>query len=110
MYLLLSRCAHGIPYTAVMFVLFGSLSVIFLKDHMEHQYLPFLVQQWLHINDLIILLVFLPGLLYLDSFMVDTHIFFGALGQILTFTFPMVLGGPTLMAVVLLYMTPLSLR
>ena len=98
---------------AVMFaagLLFGDLSGISPKDHMAHQYLLFLIRQWLHINSLVILLVFLPGLLYLYSFIVDTHIFFGVLGQLPTFAFPMVLGMPILTAVVLYYMTPLSSR
>ena len=38
-----------------------------------------------------------------------THNFFGALGQLLTFAFPMVLGETTLTAVFLYYVTPFDL-
>ena len=66
MYLLLSHCAHGISCTAMMFavgLLFGDLSGIFLKDHMEHQYFLFLVRQWLHIAKM--RRVLKPGVIFL---------------------------------------------
>ena len=90
-------------------LLFGGLSRIFTKNHMGHKYLLFSGWQWLHINAKIILLVFLLGLLYLDSCMVDTYIFFGALGQLLFFAFPVVPGGITLTAIIPYYVTPVDL-
>ena len=99
-YLVLSRFAHGIPYTATMFVVGLTFGALWTQVKGEDK-LFFSVGQWIYINGEVILLSFLPGLLYLDSYLIDTHVFFKALPQLLTFAFPMVLGGTALTALVL---------
>ena len=45
---------------------------------------------WVGIEGEVILLVFLPGLLFLDSYNIDVHLFISSFAQLLTFAFPMV--------------------
>ena len=58
------------------------------------------------INGHVILLVFLPGLLYLDSYNIDVHLFTQSFAQLLTFAFPMVLAGTTITALVARFIFP----
>lgn len=59
---------------------------------------------WVGIDGEVILLVFLPGLLFLDSYNIDVHLFVKSFSQLLMFAFPMVLGGTTLTALVACYL------
>jgi NhaP-type Na+/H+ or K+/H+ antiporter len=61
---------------------------------------------WINIEGEVILLVFLPGLLYLDSYNIDIHLFLQSFWQLITFAFPMVLGGTALTACVAYYIFP----
>jgi NhaP-type Na+/H+ or K+/H+ antiporter len=61
---------------------------------------------WLGINGEIIILAFLPGLLFLDSYNINVFLFKRSFTQILTFAFPMVLGGTALTALVAYYLFP----
>ncbi|KAL7531439.1 hypothetical protein ACHAXR_004044 [Thalassiosira sp. AJA248-18] len=61
---------------------------------------------WLGINGQVILLVFLPGLIFHDSFTINVHLFFQAFWQLIIFAFPMVLGGASLTALVAGYILP----
>jgi len=63
---------------------------------------------WLGINGQLILLIFLPGLIFLDSYTIDVHLFFQAFWQLMTFAFPMVLLGTFLTAVVGKFMFPFN--
>ena len=102
-YYFLSRYAHAIPYTAVMFII-GTLigiSTKYLKDDVSSS-----ASTWVGIEGHLILLIFLPGLLYLDSYNIDVHLFVASFVQLLTFAFPMVLAGTTLTALVAYYVFP----
>ena len=57
-------------------------------------------------NTQVILLVFLPGLLYLDSYNIDVHLFLQSFWQLINFAFPMVLGGTALTALVAYFIFP----
>ncbi len=61
---------------------------------------------WLGIEGEVILLVFLPGLVYLDSYNIDVHMFHQAFWQVFIFAFPMVLAGMALTALVAYYIFP----
>ena len=58
---------------------------------------------WMNINGQVLLLVFLPGLIFLDAFTLNVHLFFQSFWQLMTFAFPMVLGGTTLTALFAYY-------
>ena len=96
-YYFLSRYAHAIPYTAIMFLI-GALigmSVGRLDNEIAKS-----AETWTSIEGEVILLIFLPGLLFLDSYNIDVHLFISSFTQLLTFAFPMVLAGTTLTALV----------
>lgn len=108
-YYVVSRYAHQVPYTALMFVVGACIgwSVKIYDDNDFHT--NDIVESagtWLNINGHVILLVFLPGLLYLDSFNIDVHLFTQSFAQLLTFAFPMVLAGTTLTALVARFIFP----
>jgi NhaP-type Na+/H+ or K+/H+ antiporter len=63
-------------------------------------------RMWLGINGEIIILAFLPGLLFLDSYNINVYLFKRSFSQILTFAFPMVLAGTALTACVAYYIFP----
>lgn len=54
----------------------------------------------------VLLLVFLPGLLFKDAFEVNAHLFKQSIVQLLIMAFPMVLAGTTLVALVGYYIFP----
>ena len=61
---------------------------------------------WSNINGEVILLVFLPGLLFWDALDVNFRLFCVSFCQLITMAFPMVLGGATLIACVAFYIFP----
>lgn len=61
---------------------------------------------WSNINGELILLVFLPGLLFWDALDVNFRLFCVSFSQIITMAFPMVLAGATLTACVAFYIFP----
>mmetsp|Transcript_11154 Transcript_11154/g.19589 ORF Transcript_11154/g.19589 Transcript_11154/m.19589 type:complete len:998 (+) Transcript_11154:30-3023(+) len=103
-YFFLSRYAHAIPYTAAMFIIGALIGVS--VHHVDQNPITFSAETWIGIEGEVILLVFLPGLLYLDSYNIDVHLFFASFWQLLTFAFPMVLAGTTLTALVAYYIFP----
>lgn len=103
-YYIISRFSHGVPYTAVMFI-FGSL-MGFLSLYTFDTAIIESTRMWMGIDGEVILLVFLPGLLFLDSFNINVYLFRQALSQLLLFAFPMVLAGTTLTALVAYYLLP----
>jgi len=64
------------------------------------------ISLWLGINGEVIILSFLPGLLFLDSYNINVYLFKKALSQLLVFAFPMVLSGTVLTALVAYYILP----
>lgn len=79
-YYVLSRYCHALPYTAIMFVVgaFIGLSV----EQLNENAITFSASTWIGIEGEVILLVFLPGLLYLDSFNIDVHLFIMSFWQV----------------------------
>jgi NhaP-type Na+/H+ or K+/H+ antiporter len=61
---------------------------------------------WISIQGEVILLIFLPGLLYLDSYNIEIHLFLQSFWQLISFAFPMVLGGTALTACVAYFVFP----
>lgn len=66
------------------------------------------VMQWVNIDGHVLLLVFLPGLLFKDAFEVNFHLFRASFWQLLTMAFPMVLAGTCLVALIGFYVFPYS--
>jgi len=104
-YYCLSRYLQALPYTAVMFLIgtfMGIGAALIETDHQLHESL----QLWVQIDSEVLLLVFLPGLIFKDSIGLNVHLFRVALGQCLNFAFPMVLAGTALTALVAYYIFP----
>jgi NhaP-type Na+/H+ or K+/H+ antiporter len=116
-FFLLTKFELPVPYAAVMFLLgvfMGWGAVATVRRTEEGQELDQLTEsilQWSNINSGVLLLVFLPGLIFRDAIEVNFNLFMKALPQILILAFPMVLVGTLLTAVVTFYLFnwPLSL-
>jgi len=103
-YWIISRYAHGIPYTAVLFITGAMMG--YYSDHSYGNAIVESMKQWLGINGEVIILTFLPGLLFLDSYNINVHLFIQSFWQLVVFAFPMVLGGTYLTALVAYYFFP----
>ena len=69
-YYFLSRFAHALPYTAVMFVMGFSVGYSMnIKDGIK--ILDESMLTWMSIPGQLLLMVFLPGLLYIDAYHID---------------------------------------
>jgi NhaP-type Na+/H+ or K+/H+ antiporter len=102
---LLSRYLHFFPYTAVMFILGTLIGVgVSLGSHETH--VSESVKAWQNINGEVLLLVFLPGLIFKDALGQNVHLFYVAIWQLLIFAFPLVLAGTVLTALVGFYIFP----
>jgi len=104
-FFLLSRYCSALPYTAVMFLLGTVMGVGVVvvggQDHVsESLYL------WINIDSEVLLLVFLPGLLFKDAHGLNVHLFRVALPQCLLFAFPLVLAGTGATACIAYYVFP----
>ncbi|KAL3804609.1 hypothetical protein ACHAW5_000083 [Stephanodiscus triporus] len=95
-YYLLSRHAHGIPYTAIMFIVGALIGVI--TDFGSIDALAYSAKTWAGIDGEVILLTFLPGLIFHDSYSIDVHLFVKTFWQVIIFAFPMMLVGTYLTA------------
>jgi len=73
-YYLISRYIKVLPYTALVFLL-GTIIGYVTNNNQEND-LAKSVNIWLGINGQVILLVFLPGLIFNDSFTINVHLFF----------------------------------
>ena len=69
-YYFLSRFAHALPYTAVMFVM-GFAMGFNIVHHDEYDVLDESLMTWMAIPGQLLLMVFLPGLLYIDAYHID---------------------------------------
>lgn len=98
-----------IPYAAVMFTvgMFMGIGAFRLGGQMEQ--LNTSIRQWSDIDSQVLLLVFLPGLIFRDALIeVNVLTFTKCLGQLLIFAFPMVLVGTVLTAVACIYILPVD--
>lgn len=101
----LSRYARALPYTAVMFLLGAIMGITAelgnFQDHIGES-----IRLWTQIDHEVLLLVFLPGLLFRDAMSQNIHLFVSSISQVLIFAFPMVLAGTALVALVAFYVFP----
>jgi NhaP-type Na+/H+ or K+/H+ antiporter len=100
-YYVVTRYAQSLPYTALVFIL-GTLIGYFTSGD-GNGAIEVSSEIWLGINGQLILLIFLPGLIFLDSYTINVHLFFQAFWQLINFAFPMVLGGAALTALFVKY-------
>ncbi|CAJ1966686.1 unnamed protein product [Cylindrotheca closterium] len=101
----LSRYAKALPYTAVMFLI-GTIMGIATEFLGSYDHVGQSIRLWIGINSEVLLLVFLPGLLFRDAMSQNVHLFWHSLYQLLIFAFPMVLAGTVLTALVAYYIFP----
>ncbi len=104
-YFILTRFIHSIPYTAILFLLGTSMGVG-ISYLNQHDQLTKSISMWENINGELLLVAFLPGLLFKDSYSLNVALFRKSLSQTLLMAFPMVLAGTTLLALVAYYMLP----
>ena len=110
-YYTLSRFLHWLPYTAIMFImgtimgLFASSEVLLVPGK-SHNYVNDTLNAWQDIDSEVLLLVFLPGLIFKDALGQNPFLFAMAFGQLLIFAFPNVLAGTYLTALVGYYILP----
>lgn len=101
----LSRHIKALPYTAVMFFI-GTLMGIGASLLDRDDQLNESIRLWVTINSEVLLLVFLPGLIFKDAFGQNVHLFRLSLLQCFIFAFPLVLAGAALTMLVALYIFP----
>jgi hypothetical protein len=94
-YYILSRYLSFLPYTAIMFLLgtiMGILSEYNAFEFMDkkYTYMHDTLFAWQNINSEVLLLVFLPGLIFKDALGQNPYLFTMGFGQLLIFAFPMV--------------------
>jgi len=102
---ILTRHLHGVPYTAVLFVIGMLMGVGTVRGGFTDQ-LSQSIYLWQGINSEVLFCVFLPGLLFKDAIEVNFHLFQISFGQLLVMAFPMVLAGTLLTALVAMYVFP----
>ncbi|KAL3921299.1 MAG: hypothetical protein SGILL_002818 [Bacillariaceae sp.] len=102
---LLTRYLRFFPYTALMFIL-GTLIGLGVSANNKDTHITQTVSAWQNINSEVLLLVFLPGLIFKDALGQNVHLFSIAIGQLLIFAFPCVLAGTVLTALVGFYIFP----
>lgn len=105
-YLILSRWVPWMPYTAVMFALGACMAVAIIRLRNDDLISASIVDYWINIDGELLLVVFLPGLIFKDAFELNVHLFEAALWQCVVFAFPMVLAGTALTALVAFYIFP----
>ena len=93
------------PYTANMFLLGVFMGVGGNRLARDDQ-LTMSIRLWESINSEVLLLVFLPGLIFKDAYSLNVHLFEVSFGQCLIMAFPMVLAGTVLTACVAFYIFP----
>lgn len=98
-YLLTSRFFPKVPHTAVVFLIGTAIGVaVELWD--SNDKLTDSVNEWIRIDSGVVLLVFLPGLLYKDALDLNFHVLQHTFWQCVLFAFPMVLAQAALIALV----------
>ena len=105
-FFVLSRKLHFLPYTAIMFLIGTVLGLsVTLRTNNDND-LAESIRQWVTIDGHVLLLVFLPGLLFKDALEVDFYLFKESFAQLLLMAFPMVLAGTCLTALIGYYIFP----
>jgi len=104
---MLTRYCTALPYTAVMFLIGTFMGIgILLRGDAAADLLSQSALQWVKINGEVLLLVFLPGLIFRDAFGLNVHLFIVSFSQCWLLAFPMVLAGTVLTALVAYYIFP----
>lgn len=91
-YFVVNRYTPLLPYTAVMFSV-GMVMGICITVWEENDELSTSTRMWSNINSDVLLLVFLPGLLFPNSFLINFHLFQKSFRQTFVLGVPMVLAG-----------------
>ena len=86
----LTRYVHMIPYTAVLFLLGTVMGLVTSSTTLKTDQLSSSTLMFEKINGNLLLLGFLPGLLFKDAYCLDIHLFFNAFSQVVIMGFPMV--------------------
>jgi Sodium/hydrogen exchanger family len=106
-YYLLSRYLHALPHTAVLFLMGTMIGLGVASRQGETQnHIHITAELWDKIDSEVLLLVFLPGLIFKDSLAQNPHLFSIAIWQLFFFAFPLVLAGTVLTALVAYYIFP----
>ena len=95
---------HAFPYTAAMFI-FGTIMGTVLDSLPENQ-VTASFNMWASIDGHLLILGFLPGLLFRDAYCQNIHLFKKAFAQCSIMAFPEVLAGTALTACVLTFVFP----
>eukprot|EP00457_Paulinella_chromatophora_P001742 gb/GEZN01001744.1/.p1 GENE.gb/GEZN01001744.1/~~gb/GEZN01001744.1/.p1 ORF type:complete len:783 (+),score=79.47 gb/GEZN01001744.1/:144-2492(+) len=104
-FFLLSRSIKVLPYTAVTFLVGVVMGIGAAKSGLSDQ-LTESIKMWNSIDSELLLVVFLPGLVFKDALEINFHLFTGSFWQLMIFAFPMVLAGTVLTALVGYYVFP----
>lgn len=110
-YYVISRFLHWLPMSAVMFLLGAIMGYV---SNTKTLMLPWTNENvihdtlfaWQDIDSEVLLLVFLPGLIFHDALSQNPHLFAMGFGQLFIFAFPMVLAGTCLTACVAKFIFP----
>jgi len=105
-YYVISRYIPGLPYTAAMFIMGTLIGYSSLHFFEGNNAIVESVRMWIGINGTVIILSFLPGLLFLDSYNFNVYLFKQSFSQLVAFAFPMVLFGTFLTALSAYYLLP----
>jgi len=108
LYYVLSRTAPWLPYSAAIFVIGTIMGIATSRLYADHPNLlnESIYEYWTKIDGELLLVGFLPGLIFKDASSQNTYLFQVAFGQCLVFAFPMVLAGALLTALVAYYVFP----
>ena len=102
-YYLITRHFKILPYTAIVFI-YGMILGFFTESlPTTTNPIAYSSKVWLGIDGYVVLLIFLPGLIYNDAHTINVHLFFQAFWQLIIYAFPMVVGGTFLTALVAEY-------
>mmetsp|Transcript_3978 Transcript_3978/g.7937 ORF Transcript_3978/g.7937 Transcript_3978/m.7937 type:complete len:899 (-) Transcript_3978:21-2717(-) len=104
-YYMLSRYLHGVPYTAVLFVVGVFMGAGAARAGLQDQ-LTDSIGLWQSIGQETLFTVFLPGLLFKDAIEINFHLFQASFAQLFLLAFPMVLAGACLTALVAKFVFP----
>ena len=100
-----SRYLSFMPYTAIVFLM--GVGIGYECDWTGTQNAVLVAaQNWLAMNGQVVLLLFLPGLIFLEAVTINVHLFFQAFWQLMILAFPMVLFGTGLTGLVAKLMLP----
>lgn len=98
--------AKALPYTAVMFMIGCLMGIGAQLMNTAQNHIDLSLRIWIPIDSEVLLLVFLPGLIFKDSMGLNVNLFRIGFGQIFMFAFPMVLAGAILTALIAYYIFP----